>query len=311
MSNQNIYIIGHKSPDLDSVIGAISYSIFKNKLEKTDKYKAAVAGKLNNETKFVLEKFGLSSPIFLDNLENKKIIMVDHNEFLQAADKIEEAEILEVLDHHKINFKYPLPINFKTSTLGASCSMVYLEFINNNIEITKDLAAAMLSAILLDTVITKSPTCTKVDKEIIEELAKVSGINNWSEFGIELFKKRADFNNKSSRDIVLSDFKTFNFKQGRVGVGQVETVDLNDFKSLENDLLKSLDEIKKEENYHSTILFITDILKEGSLFLVASNNIENLNQAFLVKFENNKKYISGILSRKKQVAPVLEKIFNQ
>ena len=308
---EKIYVIGHKSPDLDSVAGAISYAQFKNKLEGVNFYVPVVAGIINKETEYVLEKFGFEKPKILKDLKNKKVILVDHNEVSQSADGREGAEIVEVLDHHKVDFKYSELIVFKVLPWGASASIIAHCYFKNNIKINKNLAGLILSAILVDTVITKSPTCTEKDKEIIEKLAEIAEIKDWKEYGMEIFKVRSSVSDLSPKEIIKSDFKDFVFKVGRIGIGQVETVNLEELNSLEDNLLKSLNDLKKSGDYHSIILFITDIIKEGSRFLVASEDASGFEKAFKVKLKNNKVYIDKIISRKKQVIPKLTKIFDK
>ncbi len=307
---EKIYVIGHKSPDLDSVAAAISYAELKNKITQTDKYLPAAAGEVNRETAFALEKFGFSKPEILKNAAGKKVILVDHNEFSQAVDGIKEAEIVEVLDHHKIDFSYDKPIEFRVRPWGATCTLIAQLAANNGVELSQNMAGLMLSAILVDTVITKSPTTTDKDKEIIEKLSQIAGIN-WQEYGLELFKVRSSVSDLSAPEIIKSDFKDFEFKSGKFGIGQVETVDLNEFKDRNQELLTALGELKKEGGYHSVILFITDILKEGSLFLVASSDEEGVGKALGGKLENGQAYIDGIISRKKQVVPKLTEAFDK
>lgn len=306
-----IYIVGHKSPDLDSVAGAISYAELKNKLENTDKYIAVVAGELNRETEYVLEKIGSKKPEIISDAKGKNVILVDHNEMAQAVDGMAEANILEVLDHHKVDFKYNNPIAFKVLPWGASCTIIAHGYLSSNTIISKETATLMLSAILVDTVITKSPTCTEFDKMIIEKLSQVAGIENWQEFGMEIFKVRSSVNELNDDQIIHSDFKDFNFLSGKVGIGQVETVDLKDFADRQDSLLNQMDKIKEEGNYHSVILFLTDIINEGSLFLVSSLNEGKIEEALGHKLENRKVYIDGILSRKKQVAPKFSEVFDK
>jgi manganese-dependent inorganic pyrophosphatase len=243
---------------------------------------------------------------------------VDHNEFSQAVDGITEAKIIEVLDHHKINFKYGEPIAVTVKPWGASCAIIADEFFARNIELDKNLAGLMLSAILVDTVITKSPTCAEKDKEIIIKLAEIAGITNWQEFGMELFKIRSSVSELSNAEIIKSDFKDFNFKTGKFGIGQVETVDLNEFAVREDEIINELNKLREAENYHSVILFITDIIKEGSKFLVSTADQIKVEEALGTKLENNhrlsgagKIYINGIISRKKQVAPRFSAIFDK
>lgn len=305
----NIYVIGHVSPDLDSVAGAIAYADFKNKSENVNVYKPAIAGNANIETRYLLDKINLASPEKIANATNKKVILVDHNEKTQAVEGIDNAEILEVLDHHKINFSFSLPILFRSFPIGAVCTAIASEFFQRDMEIEPKIATLMLGAIMVDTVITKSPTCTKKDIEIVEKLSKIAGIEDWKAFGLELFKVRSNVIELSMSEIIKGDFKDFNTESGKVGIGQVETVDLTEFDNIQDDLLVELENIQKNEMYHTVILFITDILKEGSLFLIATKELDKVKKSFDAEFVNNKEYIEGILSRKKQVAPKIEENF--
>lgn len=306
-----IYIVGHKSPDLDSVAGAISYAILKNKLENTDRYISVVAGEINKETAYVLELAGIKKPDLITDVKDKTIILVDHNEFSQTVDGAENANIIEVLDHHKVNFSYSSPIAFKVLPWGASCTIIAHGYLSSNVEISKELAILMLSAILVDTVITKSPTCTEFDKMMIEKLSQIAQIQDWRKFGMEIFKIRGSVSELSDEQIIKGDFKDFNYAAGKFGTGQVETVDLNDFANREDGLIKQLDKIRVDGGYHTVILFLTDIINEGSLFLVSSSDEKGVEEAFGKKLENKKMYVEGILSRKKQVAPRLSEVFDK
>jgi manganese-dependent inorganic pyrophosphatase len=305
-----IFIIGHVSPDLDSIVAAISYANFKNKINGNSDFSPARAGELNRETIYVLEKFKIAVPELIGNIANREVILVDHNEFSQAAEGAEEAKIMEIIDHHKMNFKYTEPIEIIVKPWGSSCSIIADLYFKHNIEIEKDLAGAMLAAILVDTVITKSPTSTINDREIIEKLAKIAQTDDWQSFGMEIFKIRSSVFELTDDEIIKSDFKDFIFKAGKFGIGQVETVDLNDFSDREDGLMAGLNDIKTGGGYKAVILFITDIIKEGSRFLVVGDDMELISKAFGAKLENGKVYIDGILSRKKQVVPVLSEVFD-
>ena len=212
---------------------------------------------------------------------------------------------------HKIDFKYFEPIKFISYPWGSSCSIVASQFLQDNIELDVNLAGLLLAGILIDTVITKSPTCTETDKELIGKLAQISGIEDWRHFGMELFIVRAAVNHLTASEIIKGDFKDFNFKAGKVGIGQVETVDLDEFVSKEEELVSELKKIQEENNYHSVVLFITDILKEGSKFFVATRDQEKIEEALGAKLENNRVYINGVISRKKQVTPKLTEVLDK
>ena len=306
-----VYIVGHKSPDLDSVAAAISYADYKNKLEKTDKYTPAMAGEANKETAHILEKFSIAKPEILDNAKDKEIILVDHNEFAQAVDGIDEASIIEILDHHKLDFKYSEPIDVMIKSWGSSCSIIFHLYKSHKIELDKNLAGLMLAAILVDTVITKSPTCTETDKEIIKELSQLAGIGDWQTFGMEIFKVRSSITDLSAAEIIKSDYKDFPMKAGKFGIGQVETADLSEIEPREDELIEVMGDLMKANGYHSVILFITDIINEGSKFLVATSDQAGVEKALGKKLENNRVYIEGIISRKKQVAPMFMEVFDK
>lgn len=305
-----IYIIGHKSPDLDSVAAAISYAHLKNRLENTDIYSPAVTENVNQATKFVLEKFALPVPEILEDASGKKIILVDHNEASQTVNGIDQAEIIEILDHHKLNFQYDKPIAVNIKPWGSSCSIITQIYFNNNIAIAKDLAGLLLSAILDDTVITKSPTCTETDKGMIDKLSILAGIADWQAHGLEIFKIKSSIKDFNEMQIIKNDFKDFAFKAGKFGIGQVEMVDLGEIDARAQALFTAMEKLHSEENYHSIVLFFTDIINEGSRFFIVSNDIPRIEEALGQKLADNKTYIPGILSRKKQVVPMFSKIFD-
>jgi manganese-dependent inorganic pyrophosphatase len=301
-----IYIAGHKSPDLDSVIGTIAYAYLKNKTDTKNSYIPIVVGDLNLETEYVLEKFELKTPIHMDSVAGKKIILVDHNEAYQAIDGLEGAEILEIIDHHKMNFSYNEPIRIIIEPIGSSCNVISKMFKADDVVISKNLAGAMLAATLTDTILTKSPTTTDEDVRIIEELTITAGIEDWKTFGMEIFKVRSSVSKKSDGEIIVSDYKDFDFNGKKFGIGQVETVDIKEFDDRKPGLLRALSEKRTVGKYHSTILFLTDIIKEESHFLVASEDPEKIASAFGQK-NSNGTFIAPVVSRKKQVVPMLSK----
>lgn len=309
--NDTIYVIGHKSPDLDSVVAAISYANFKNELENTDRYKPAVAGEINKVTEFVLGRYGFEKPEQLEDAENKAMILVDHNEESQRLQENENTMIMEIVDHHKLNFSYADPIPVLIKAWGSSNSVIYNEYKNNNIEISDKLAGLMLSAILDDTVITKSPTCTEVDKKIIEELAKLAGVDNWQEYGMEMFKVKSSVSEMNADEIIKLDFKDFEFNQGKIGAGQIEVVDLEEVESKYEEIITEMKKMQEAGGYHSIVLMVTDIIKEGSMVLVVTSDQENMDKALENEVKNNRVYIEGLLSRKKQLTPNLTEVFDK
>ncbi len=289
---------------------AISYANYKNKLENTDVYIPAVTGEINLATNFVLDKFNIDKPEILESASGQSVILVDHNESTHAVKGIEEAKIIEVLDHHKMDFSYVDPIDILVKAWGSSNTIIYHLYKNHGVEIDEALAGLMLSAILDDTVITKSPTCTPIDKEYIAELAKLAGVEDWQALGIEIFKAKSNIKDSSALEIIKSDYKDYEFKAGKFGIGQVETVDSGEFEGREAELLEEMKKLKESDSYYAVILLITDILKQGSTVLTVSDGPERVEKALEIKFDNNQAYKEGLMSRKKQVVPVFTKEFD-
>ncbi|MEA3449523.1 MAG: manganese-dependent inorganic pyrophosphatase [Patescibacteria group bacterium] len=307
--DNKIYIIGHQSPDLDSVAAAIIYADYKNKKENANKYIPVVAGQVNKVTEFVLNKFGFMAPEILQDASNQQLILVDHNEESQQVEG-ENKDIIEILDHHKINFAGDKPIRVDVWPLGSSNSIIYNKYKQAGIKIDKNLAGLMLSAVLDDTVITKSPTCTEADKNIIQELSDLAGISDWQNYGIKMFKVKSNLDAMSENKIIKMDYKDFMLGSCKFGIGQVETVDLKGLKNREDKIVEEMDKIRQTDGQHTVMLVMTDILQGGSQILVSSKEPAGIEEAFNVKLENNRVYIDGLISRKKQIVPALTKIFD-
>jgi manganese-dependent inorganic pyrophosphatase len=256
-------------------------------------------------------KFKINVPDLITDAAGKNFILIDHNELSQSPDNIGSAKILEILDHHKMDFKNSEPIYIDVRPWGSSATMVAHKYFEAGLEPEKNLAGLMLAAILVDTVIAKSPTCTEIDKSIIEKISGIAGIGDWKEFGMEIFRVRSNVKDMPAADIIKSDFKDFIFKAGKFGIGQVESVDISEFSEKEDEIMIELESLRQKGSYHSTILFMTDILKEGSKFLVSTSDQVKLEQALGADLDSGKAYINGIMSRKKQVAPKFVEIFDK
>ncbi|MBS7288592.1 MAG: DHH family phosphoesterase, partial [Candidatus Freyarchaeota archaeon] len=222
----DVYVIGHKAPDTDSICSAIAYARFKREVDEVNS-EAARADEINPETEYVLNYFRVNAPPLLENAKGKKLILVDHNEFPQAVNGVEEAEIVEVLDHHKIDFKYPEPIFFHSEPVGATATLIAKKYFEKGIEIPYEVAGLLLAAILSDTVVFKSATCTLVDREVALKLAKIVQVDP-EKFGVEIKKAKASLKGKSAAEILMADFKDYEFRGVKVGIGQVEVFDLQE-----------------------------------------------------------------------------------
>lgn len=307
--NKKIYIIGHKNPDTDSICSPTAYA---NYLRKKGKKAIAVrTGKINPETKFVLDYFKVKAPKVLANAKGKRIILLDHNEKTQSPNNIEKAEIIEVIDHHKISFECNYPIFFHVEPIGSTCTLIAKKYLNDRkIKLTRKIAGILSAGILSDTMVFRSPTTTKEDIEIAKKLAKKAEVKNLEKFGIEIKKQKASLKEVKAKDIIFSDSKTYNFGRKKVGIGQVEVIDLGEIEKRKKELIKKLEELAKKEKYNLLILMATDIIRKGSKILLWGE-INYFEKAFRKKIKNNSLYLKDVMSRKKQIVPPLMKAFSK
>jgi manganese-dependent inorganic pyrophosphatase len=310
MEKETIYIIGHKSPDTDTVCSAIAYAAY---LKKTGKFDAvpAVFGEINPETKFVLDYFKIKAPAGLASVAGQKLVLVDHNEKSQSPDGIEEAKIIEVLDHHKINFTYSEPIIFHAEPAGSAATLVAKKMMaDRKFKITPQLAGLLVSAILSDTVVFKSATTTKTDIETAKKLGAKAKIKDLKKFGIEIKKQKASLKGLDAEKIIYSDFKAFEAGDKKFGVGQIEVVDMKEARERKNELLEKIAEVARKEGFSFAALMVTDIINEGSEILVAGE-AEIVEKAFGKKVAGGSVYLEKAMSRKKDILPPLMKAIEQ
>jgi manganese-dependent inorganic pyrophosphatase len=233
----------------------------------------------------------------------KKIIQVDHNERSQSVDGLEEAEILEIIDHHRVaDIQTSGPLYFRSEPIGSTSTIVGKCFFENGIRPSKQAAGLLCGAIISDTLLFRSPTCTPQDKSICLKLAEIAGINV-EEFAKEMFKAGTSLKGKTVEQIFNQDFKPFGIEDTRVGIAQVNTMDIEGFMPLKDEMLAYMNTKAKEANLDMVLLLLTDILNEGSQILVAGDRPEIVEKAFNVKLEDSTAFLDGVLSRKKQVVP--------
>jgi len=300
----NIYVIGHKSPDTDSVTAAVTYANLKKSMGTANVVPAA-AGDINKETKFVLDYFKVPFPEKLVDATDKKVILVDHNEMGQAVDKLSEANIVEVVDHHKVGgLKTGNPIFFLNEPVGATGGIIANLYEQNKVAISKEMAGLMMAVLF------KSPTCTPRDKAAVEKLAKIAGVDPMK-FGMEMLKVKSDVGTKSPRDILFGDFKKFDFSGVKAGVGQIEVMDLKDLDPKRAAILDEMNKVRQTEKLDMIVLMLTDVMKEASdlLFVGDDKAAKGFEKAFSGKIANSSIYKEKVLSRKKQVIPPLESAF--
>ena len=304
-----LYIFGHKIPDSDSIIAAIAMSYLKNQLNCESI--AVRQGDINPETKYILDKFDLETPELKTSFAGEEVYLTDFSDMAQAPDDISEATIVGIVDHHKLgDLTTSTPLECWIRPVGCTNTIIKEMFDYYEIEIPQNLAGAMMCAILSDTVIFKSPTCTKLDTKITKELASIAKIEDYKTIGLEMFKVKSAIDGTPIRDLVKRDYKQFNMNGVNVGIGQLEVVDISVFDNIKDELQKDIASLKEEEGLDTVLLLLTDIMKMGSEVLIESKHKDIVQKAFNKEIIDGKFWLDGCLSRKKQVVPFLEPAFS-
>ena len=304
---KNILIFGHKNPDTDSICSSLVKERLNKKLGKTN-CKAVRLGKVNKETKYVLDYLKLEEPELIESVkEGQEVIQVDHNEFNQSVDGIEKAKILEVVDHHRIaNFETSEPLYYTARPYGCTSTILLQEYKINGVEVSKEEAILMASAIMSDTLLLKSPTTTDYDKKALEKLEKISGIDI-KEYGLEMLKAGTDLNDFSAKDLISMDAKSLDKNGTKFVIAQVNTVSIEDVLKRQEELEDAINEELTSKGLDLFVLAITDILNSDSEIIALGNKVEAVEKAFNKKLENNRVFLKGVVSRKKQLLPNIDK----
>lgn len=313
------YIIGHRKPDTDAVVAAMALEFLYSQKDcfGHPDAEAVIVNPLNPETTFLFKKFGVKTPRLITASDIKpedKIVLVDHNETSQRLEGIDESQIVEILDHHKanINFNSPIYLNFKP--WGSSCAIVYYMMkysAQTPVVPDKTLASLMLASILSDTVGYKSATTTQRDKNFGEELAKIAEISDVEAFTLEIFKAKSNVSSLSNEQIVKNDYKIFEFGK-KTFIDQLETVEQAEIiTNKKATLLEAMAKVKKEQNVELLFVAITDILKVNTKLLILGEDEQKVaEKAFGGRVEDNLLDIGPKMSRKKEIAPVIEKVLS-
>ena len=310
------YIIGHQKPDTDAVVAAMALEfLYKNeKCFCHPDAEAVIIDPLNPETTFLFEKFGVQAPRLItaaDINPEDKIVLVDHNEASQRLEGIDESQIVEIVDHHKANINLNTPIFLNFKPWGSSSTLVYYmmkKYGESPVVPDKTLASLMLAAILSDTVGYKSATTTQNDKDFGAELTEIAGISDVEAFTLEIFKAKSDVSSLSDEQIVKNDFKIFEFGK-KTFIDQLETVEQADILSAKKDsLLEAMKAVKAAEAVELLFVAITDILKVNTKLLILSEAEKTVaEKAFGGRVEDSVLDIGPKMSRKKEIAPAIEK----
>lgn len=303
-------VFGHQNPDTDAIVAAKAFSYLQNKLGYDTE--AVALGEPNAETQFALKHFNEPAPRVIEQAGNEvdAVMLVDHNEPQQSVSDLANLTVTHVVDHHRIaNFNTAQPLWYTARPVGCSSTIILDLFKENGIDIPANLAGLMLSAIISDTLLLKSPTTTPADEKAVKELAQIADVD-YETYGLEMLKAGTDLASKSDLELVDGDAKSFELGGKQVRVGQVNTVDLDDVFSRQD----ALETVMKDENdakgYDIFLLLATNILNSNSELLVVGEPKDKVEAAFGKKLnDQNRMSLPAVVSRKKQVVPPLTDAF--
>ena len=304
---EKIYIFGHKNPDTDSICSALVKERFNRKLGY-EKCVARRLGNLNKETQYVLNYLGIEAPELLEKVEEgQEVILVDHNDFNQSVDGIEGAEIIGVIDHHRIaNFRTSEPLYYNARPYGCTCTILYKEYKQRGLEISKEEAILMASAIISDTLLLKSPTTTNNDVKALDELEKIAGIDI-KEYGLEMLKAGTDLDDFTAKELINLDAKNLEKEGTKFVIAQVNTVSIEDVLKRQEEIETEMKKAIEEKELSLFVFAITDILNSNSEIIALGEKSNVIEPAFGKTLENNRAFLEGVVSRKKQLLPNIDK----
>lgn len=304
--NQTL-VFGHKNPDTDTIMSAMVMANLERELGNNAK--AVRLGNINKETQYVFDYLKIDAPELATEIKDgQNVILVDHNEATQSADNIANLNVQKVVDHHALNFSVSTPIYYRAEPVGCTATVLYKMYKENDVEISKEIATMMLSAIISDTLLFKSPTCTAEDKAIAEKLAKIAGVD-CGIYGTDLLKAGTDLSDYTPEQIINIDSKLFEKDGKKFKIAQINTADLDSvFKNKVYFETAINNEIKKD-NLDLYMFAATDIINSNSKVITLGNDSKVVEKAYGVTLNDNTALLENVVSRKKQMLPkILENL---
>ncbi|AGZ23813.1 manganese-dependent inorganic pyrophosphatase [Streptococcus suis] len=305
-------VFGHQNPDTDAIASSYGWAYLEREAFGRDA-EAVALGTPNEETAFALDYFGVTAPRVVESAKAEgvsQVILTDHNEFQQSIADIKEVEVAAVIDHHRVaNFETANPLYMRLEPVGSASSIVYRAFKENGVTPPKEVAGLLLSGLISDTLLLKSPTTHASDPQVAAELAELAGVN-LEEYGLALLKAGTNLASKSAEELIDIDAKTFGLNGNDVRVAQVNTVDIAEVLERQAEIEVAMTAASVANGYSDFVLMITDIVNSNSEILALGSNMDKVEAAFNFKLENNHAFLAGAVSRKKQVVPQLTDAFN-
>ena len=304
-AEEPLLVVGHTNPDTDAVCSAIAVAYLKT--AQGIPAQAIVQGPVNGETRYVLETFKLPQPPIVSRVAGRRVFLVDHTDYSQAPADLKQAELIGFADHHKLGgLTSDRPVEAWAAPLGAAATVVTRMYDSAGIDIPQGAAGCLLAAILSDTVRFKSATTTADDKKAADRLARIAGVTDLDAMGQQLIEAKSDIRGKSPAELLNGDLKTFAMNGNKVAIAQLEFQDLTLIRSMRGSLLKAMQE-QKHDGYHSVFLMLTDVSAVATELLFVSDDPAITQQAWGLKSEGDSVWMPGVMSRKSQIVPALQK----
>ena len=307
MGKENIYIVGHGRPDLDSIASAVGYEVYRHYLGDIN-YKAIRCDDTNTLTEWVFKKFNTQIPEYISDISNTNVVLVDHTYSENRANGWERANILEVIDHHDVKLEDIVPQRITIRPCGSTCTLITEKFVNSNTDIPFNIANILLAGILDDSLGLKSPTTVQLDIDMVDRLNEVCKVGDIEKYSLEIFEKKDIWHTLTPREIIEEDIRNVEINGNWVSISQVETLDNESIDT--KDLIEELEKINREKEFNLRLVMLTNPVKKDCLLISVGKDINLLEKELGKDIKESRVYLKDIVSRKKQVLPLLEKIYS-
>ena len=298
-----VLIFGHKNPDTDTITSSLVLANLEKKLGND--VEACRLGKINKETEYVLNYLGIEAPRLIEDVEDgQEVMLVDHASNKESVDNLDNAKILKVVDHHKLALSTGYPLFYRAEPVGCTETILYKLYKENGVEIDKTIAVLMVSAIISDTLLLKSPTCTEEDVAAAKQLAQIAEID-LETYGLEMLKAGTDLSEFSIDEILSLDAKEIDFKEVKSIVNQVNTASIEEVMKMKKELEAGMEKQIADKNLDLFMLLITDIINSNSQVIALGKRADLVEKSYGISLEDNTALLEGVVSRKKQVVPIL------
>ena len=298
------YIFGHKNPDTDSIVSSLVMANFEKEMGNKDVVSCRL-GMLNKETEYVLNYVGVDAPELIEDLEDgAEVILVDTANPGELIPNLANVKIKKIVDHHQVLLNTAYPVYYRAEPVGCTETIMYKLYKENGIKIDKKIATLMMSAIISDTLLLKSPTCTDDDKKALEELSKIAELD-YNTYGMDMLKAGTDLSSFTIEQILNLDAKAIALKDVKSIIAQVNTASIPEVMKMQKELEDGMKKIIKEKDLDLFMFLITDIVNSNTQTIALGERADIVEKAYGVKLENNSALLKGVVSRKKQVVPVM------